>query len=825
MSSNKLPDEGQKQVERWFQQMTLAEKVVLLSGKNNWYTAPIERLGIPSLVMTDGPHGVRTEQSLGRKQGHTTAFPTGISMAATWNPILIGKAGIAMAEETKAMDCDILLGPCVNIVRHPLAGRNFESYSEDPYLAGQTGAAWVNGLQSKKVGASLKHYAANNQEIERGRGDSIVDERTLREIYLSQFEMVVKNAQPWTVMCSYNRINGEYASQNQFLLNEVLRREWGFSGIVVSDWGANHTIFESVKAGLDLEMPGPAKYYGHLLAEAVYNWQIEENAINQAVRRILEMIVRSGKLDSPSTQISRSVDTPEHHAVALNVAEEALTLLKNEQGTLPVDLSKIKKIAVIGPNAADMQVGGGGSSFVDPGYRVQPLDALRAALASKVKIIYEPGCDNFIDITVAKSYSLTPLQGAGNGLLGEYFEGVEFAGNPLLSRLDSKVDFWWLTFAPLEKTPDAFGVRWSGKLLPVETGMHTLALDHTGTCRLWLDGKLLLNHTQEQSNNVSESGRASCKVRLIAGQAADIRIEYVRPAGIHFPHVQFMFGYTPDPTEDDRMDRALKAASGADMALVFVGYPEGYESEGRDRPHMDLTGRQNELVSAIARTNPNTVVVINAGSPVTMPWVDEVKAVLLAYYPGLEGGTAISRVLLGEVNPSGKLPVTFPRRLQDTPAFINYPGTKEVRYGEGIFVGYRYYEIKDIEPLFPFGHGLSYTTFMYSDLKIMDRTAVKGILIVNLKVTNTGKKSGSETVQLYVSDRQSSLPRPVKELKGFSKVNLQPGETCLMEFILDSRAFAFYDPYRKGWIVEPGTFEIQVGSSSRDIRLSAEFEW
>lgn len=825
MSQFKLTEKEQQQVELWLQQLTLIEKVSLISGKNNWYTVPIERLGIPSLVMTDGPHGVRTEQSPGRTLGDTTAFPTGVSMSATWNPELISRLGVALAEETRAMDCDILLGPCVNIMRHPLAGRNFESFSEDPYHAGQIGSAWVNGLQSMKVGASLKHYAANNQEIERSRGNSIVDERTMREIYLSQFEMVVKNAQPWTVMCSYNRINGDYASQHHFLLTQVLRQEWGFAGVVVSDWGANHTIFESVKAGLDLEMPGPAKYYGHLLAEAVHNWQIDELAVNQAARRILEMVVRSGKYHGDSNQIAGSVNTPEHHAVALEVAQEALTLLKNSDRILPVQPSRDKKIAVIGPNAADLQVGGGGSSFVDPAYRVQPLAALNEILGSQAQITYEQGCDNFVDITPAKSHHLKPPQGNGSGLHGDYYSGTDFTSKPLISRLDAKVDFWWLTFAPLEITPEAFCVRWTGKLIPIETGTHTLSAEHTGTCRVWLDGKLLIDHTHEPTDNIIDTSRPSARVNLSAGKAVEIRIEYVRPAGVHFPHIRFLFGFTPDPKEDKRFERAIQAAADADLALVFVGYPEGYESEGGDRPHMDLTGRQNELVSAVARVNPNTVVVINAGSPVTMPWAESVKAILLAYYPGLEGGKAIARVLLGEVNPSGKLPVTFPKRLQDTPAFINYPGTKEVRYGEGIFVGYRYYDTKDVEPLFPFGHGLSYTTFTFNDLKISDRISDKGGIQVNVEISNTGAQPGSEVVQLYVSDKEASLARPVKELKGFQKVALQPGESRTVEFFLDSRAFAFFDPYRKGWIVEPGLFEIQVGSSSGDIRLKAGFTW
>jgi beta-glucosidase len=659
----------EQRIEALIGQMTLDEKVSLLSGRDVWHTVAIERLGVPSIAMTDGPHGVRTaDPETGRLVGPTTAFPTGVSMAATWNPELVERVGAALGEETHAMGCDILLGPCVNIVRHPLAGRNFESYSEDPHLAGKIGAAWVRGVQGQGVGVSLKHFACNNQEFERLRGNSVIDERTLREIYLAQFEMIVKDADPWTVMCSYNRINGVYASQNAYLLREILKGEWKFPGVVVSDWGANHTIVESVKGGLDIEMPGPARYYGGMLSHAVQVWQIDEATIDDSVRRILRLIARTGHLERVGTAPEGLVNTLAHQALARELAEEAITLLKNQGGFLPLHGSSLHRIAVIGPNAVEMRITGCGSSQVEPPYRVNSLAALRHRLGEKVEIAYEPGC----------------------GYSDEY-------------------------------DPDAF-------------------------------------------------------------------------------------------------QRAVDLARSAQVALVFLGMPEGYETEGWDRPDLELPGLQAELIQAVAQANPRTVVILNCGAPVAMDWIEMVPAALLAYYPGLEGGNAIASILLGEVNPSGKLPVTFPKRLEDTPSYLDYPGTKEVRYGEGLFVGYRYYDARDTDPLFPFGYGLSYTTFDYSPFQAPQEVNAGETIKVSLQVTNSGSCAGKETIQLYVRDIESSLRRPDKELKAFAKVLLAPGETKRVDFTLDERAFAFYDPYQQKWIVEPGEFKILAGASSKDIR-------
>jgi beta-glucosidase len=814
----------EQRVEELLDSLTLKEKVALLSGKDLWNTVPIERLGIPSIVMTDGPHGVRASNpETGRVVGPATSFPTGVSMASSWNPELVERVGAALGEETRGLGCDILLGPCVNIVRVPLAGRNFESYSEDPYLAGRIGVAWVKGVQSRQVGASLKHFACNNQEIERFRGSSEIDERTLREIYLPAFEAVVKEAHPWTVMCSYNRINGVYASQNDHLLNEILREEWGFDGAVVSDWGANHTTTESVKGGLDIEMPGPAKYYGRLLVEAVRNWQIDEAAVDNAARRILRTILRSGKLDEPAGVPRGAVNTPEHQALARELAEESITLLKNDNRVLPLHRDKIKSIAVIGSNAAEARIGGGGSSYLEPPYRVSPLDALKARLGDAVAVGYEQGCDNYVDLPPLKGEVLTPAGSSGHGLKAEYFNNTDLSGKPAFERIDQKLQYWWFGSGPAANvSAEKFSARWTGQLTVPTGGAYTFKVMNVGTCRLYVDGRLLVENRVSEGTLADHSkAAASADLELAGGRAYEFKVEFVKLASDDFAMVQVLFGSTPGVGQAERIARAVELARRSDVAVIFGGMPEGYETEGGDRPHMELPGPQAELIRAVAKANPATIVVLNCGSPVAMPWLAGVPAVLEAYYPGQEAGNAVASILLGEVNPSGKLSTTFPKRLEDTPAFVNYPGGKEVLYGEGIFVGYRYYDQKDVEPLFPFGFGLSYTTFDYGQLQAPPEAKIGEPVRVSVTVKNSGDVQGKEVVQLYVGDKEASLPRPPKELKAFAKVALQPGESTTLSFVLDQRAFAFYDPDQKQWRVEPGEFGILVGSSSRDIRAQA----
>lgn len=814
-------DDLETLIDHLLSQMTLTEKVALLSGQDAWNTVPIERLGIPSITMTDGPHGVRASRpEAGRRAGPATAFPTGSALAATWDPALTERIGQVLASETRALGCHILLGPCVNIIRHPLAGRTFESFSEDPFLAGRIGTAYVKGLQSQGIGASLKHFACNNQEFERMRGDSLVDERTLREIYLAQFEMIVKEANPWTVMCSYNRLNGTYASQHRRLLTDILKEEWGYDGVVVSDWGAVHATVEPIQAGLDLEMPGPARYFGDLLVAAVVNWQVDEAAIDDAARRMLRLFLRLCPPDSPPAGPAE-VNTPTHQALARQAAEASTTLLKNEGSLLPWDLASMKSLAVIGPAAAQLPLGGGGSSFVRPPYRMDALTALKEHLGDRVSIRYEQGCDNYVTLPVAAGPVLAPARGEGSGLTGEYFTNPSLHGEPHMVRTDPLVDFWWYTEGPTKT--HIYSVRWTGKLVAPEDGRHTLQISHSARVRLIIDGELLLDADAPEQVVYHRPALQSVPLDLERGRAYDLRLEFFKPTPETFASMRLMFAPTPLPGQDTRMQRAVEAARSCDAALVLVGNPEEYETEGADRPNLALPGRQDELVQAVLAANPNTVVVVYAGAPVAMPWFDQAPAVLFSYYPGMEGGRALARILIGEVNPSGKLPFTMPRRLEDTPAYLHYPGSRQVNYGEGIFVGYRYYDRRGISPLLSFGHGLSYTQFEYSDLKIPARVQPGSRVPISLTVTNTGARAGEEVVQLYVGDPEASLPRPPKELKAFQKVFLQPGESREVDFELDERSLAFFDPGQGSWVAEPGEFEILVGASSRDIRLQASF--
>ena len=812
---------SETEVENLLKALTFEEKISLLSGQDAWRTVSIDRLGIEPVTMTDGPHGVRSDLAeTGRKAGLTTVFPTGVSMASSWNPELIREVGVVLGEETLAMDCDILLGPCVNIVRHPLSGRNFESFSEDPYLAGEIGVAYVNGVQSQGAGTSLKHFAANNQEIERKRGDSLVDERTLREIYLPQFERVVKAANPWTVMCSYNRLNGEYASQHKRLLTDILKNEWGYPGAVVSDWGAVHATAEPVNAGLDLEMPGPSKWFGSLLSEAVSTWQVEESAIDEAVRRILRLVIKRQK----RIRSNHSVNTPEHQQVARRLAEEAITLLKNDSKILPLVKSSLHSLAVIGPNAAECRIGGGGSSFAIPPYRVSPLEGLRNLLPETVKIQYEKGCDNESTIPVIRPEYLLAPDGKSVGLLGEFFSNVDLNGEPVFSSLFPSAGFWWYGSPPAEGiSMDHFSARWSGSFTVPESGHYQIQLTNSATARLFVENQLLLSNDAPAFDMITDEFiEKSVSIELNKGQSYPLRIEYIKESREPFISVKVCLRRAYLPGEDQRQAQAIAIAQTCDAAIIFAGYPEQHEQEGSDRASLELTGPQTELILAVAKANPNTVVVLNSGAPVSMPWLEDVKAVLQAYYPGMEGGNAIARILFGDVNPSGKLSVTYPKRIEDTPAFNNYPGGREVSYGEGIFVGYRLYDLREIEPLFPFGHGLSYTNFDYLPINIGYAKKTFPIT-VRVSVKNTGPYSGKEVVQLYMTDWMSSLPRPPKELKGFRKIDLQPGETKEVAFELDERSFSFYDPQQKKWRWEPGEFEVGIGSSSRDIRQRLTF--
>jgi beta-glucosidase len=690
--------------------MTLQEKVAMLSGADWMQSLPNQRLGIPSIKMADGPLGIRswagpsseTSAEAANKQITTTAFPAGVAMAATWDTELSQSEGQAIGQEVKALGRDMILGPTVNINRTPLWGRNFEGYGEDPYLATRMAVAYIKGVQSEGVIATVKHFAANNQEFERHRINAEVDERALQEIYFPAFKAAVQDAGVWSVMSAYNKLNGVYCAENPALLKDVLQKQWIFKGFVVSDWGSTYSTAGTVNAGMDLEMPGgePMKAWlakpktqasgngaGWLVPEKVLpeisSGKISTATIDDNVGRMLRVMFISGQFDKPHTATGE-IDTPEQRALARKASTESIVLLKNINDVLPLDPAKIHSVVVLGPSAAVSRTGGGGSSLVTPKYSVTPLKGIQDRAGQRLQV----------------SYSL----------------GVSMEGED-----------------PGKDTPEA----------------------------------------RERLRN-----------------------------------------------------EAVGAAAKADAAVIVVGRSAKFESEGFDIKSLDLPAGQDDLIEAVAKVNKNTVVVINAGGPVIMSrWIANVPAILDLWYGGQEGGNAIADVLFGNANPSGKLPVSFVKEWKDSPAYGHYPGENlQVDYAEGIYVGYRYFDKHKVEPLFPFGYGLSYTKFDYSDLKVSPDHVVPGKPVeVSLRVHNGGSRSGAEVVELYVHDGHSSVDRPTQELKGFRRVDLAPGETKDVQFTLDRGAMAFYSAAKKDWLAEPGEFDVLVGSSSRDIKLKGSF--
>jgi len=802
-------------VEDLLARLTQKEKIALMGGASAFSMQGVPRLGIPSLSLSDGPNGVRSNAG-----EPATVFPTGSALAATWDPVLLESVGQAIAREALALNVQVLLGPNVNIQRSPLGGRDFESYSEDPYLAGRIGSGFVKGVQSQGVGTSVKHFVANEQEADRMRGDSSVDERTLREIYLLPFEMIVKEAHPWTVMASYNRLNGTYMSENDPLIHRILKGEWGFDGLLMSDWGAVHTTVEAANAGLDLEMPGPPRYFGSLLTQAARNWQVEQTVIDEAARRALRLIIRSGALDG--THGAGELRSDRNRAAALAAAREAITLLKNDNGLLPLDAAKLRSLAVIGPNADVPLYQGGGSAGVVPSRFLTPLTSLNAALGPKVPITYVKGADNDPLPPPADARLLSPTEERHDiGLRFSHYSNATFQGEPDRTGVETFFDKIALQFGG--NGPPQVSVRWEGFFWPPRTGVYEFGLSQIGTATLYIDEQKVLDESSGTLHPAQSDFGAPVRTvsaTLEAGRSHRIRIDYVSlPFPFHSMHLGIRL-----PVGD--IQEAVEAARGADAAIVFVGSSRSSETEGRDRPDMKLSGQQNELVEAVLAANPRTIVVLNNGAPLELPWAGRAPAVLEGWLAGEEGPEALAGILLGTVNPSGKLPFTFPARLEDNPAYLYYSAGREARYGEGVFVGYRYYEKRKLTPLFPFGHGLSYTTFEYSNLRVPASPGSGVPLQVSVDVRNVGGRMGQETVQLYVGDEATTnVVRPIKELRAFQKVSLAPGQSTTVRFTLTPRDLAYYDVTGKSWTSTPGTHRVYVGSSSADIRLQQPFEW
>jgi beta-glucosidase len=792
-----------KRVNELIGKMTLDEKISLLAGVG-FDTVEIKRLGIPALRMTDGPAGVRT--------GQATSFPSPVALAATFDPEMVYAVGKAIAQEAKAKGKNVLLAPCVNIQRTPFGGRNFESFGEDPYLAARMAVGYIKGVQSENVMATVKHFAANNQEVNRMTIDAKVDERSLHEIFFPAFKAAVQEANSWAVMSAYNKLNGYYASENHFLLTDILKNQWQFNGLVMSDWGAVHSTVPTLKHGLDLEMPTDVFLNKSAVRKALEDKQITESDIDSMIHGTLTAMILSGIMDGKGSGPG-SLDTPEHRDIALKAARESIVLLQNKLNVLPLDANKIKSIAVIGPNATVARIGGGGSAEVKPFTAVSPLDGIKRAVG-QIRVDHASGMDVLDDTTPVPSENLRTPDGSSNGLAAEYFDNMTLDGPPRLTRIDPQLDFHWATGAPADNIPaDKFSNRWTGQLVASVSGRYAISLASNDGGRLFVDDKLVVDVWGDHATL-----KGSTVVELKAGEPRKIRVEHYENIG----NADLVLGWKL--LAESAMDKAVDAAKNADAAVVFVGLSDAVEVETRDRKELGLPTEQEDLIRAVAKANPKTVVVVTSGGPVTMAnWVGQVPAVIQAFYYGEEGGNAIADVLFGKISPSGKLPATFLKRWEDSPAYGRYPGDgKTVSYDEGIFVGYRWFDKNNIEPDFPFGHGLSYTTFNYSNLKLFpgkDGSTVTA----QFDIENSGGRDGAEATQIYIQDVESSVPRPAKELKGFQKLFLKAGEKKKISIPLDFDAFAFYDTAKRSWVAEKGEFKVLVGSSSRDIRLEGNF--
>ncbi len=787
--------------------MTLEEKIDLLSG-TGFATKPIERLSIPELRMTDGPLGVRWEKS--------TAFPSGICISASWNPAIAHKVGAAIGREVKGHDRHVILGPCINIARIPQGGRNFESYGEDPHLAARMAVEYIKGVQSEGVAATVKHFACNNQEYERAFVDVKVDKRALNEIYLPAFKAAVQEANVLCVMNSYNKVNGHFASENDVLLIDKLKKEWGYKWLVMSDWGAVHSTIPTANGGMDLEMPTGEYLNNITLKDPLKTGAVKESAIDDKVRRILRVIFKLGLFEKPSLKDENLIGTLENRKVALEAAKEGIVLLKNKDNILPLDFSKLKSIAVIGPNAEVCRTGGGGSSMVDPLEAPSPLEILRNKFGDKVKINYAAGIQlEGVGMPIETKYLVT--NNGEPGLVGEYFEKMELEGKPTLVRIDTMINFdFGKSGLPAGFPKYNFSVRWTGKIKFPKTSEYTLEFISDDGVRLWLDDSLMIDYW----NDHAPEPKSICR-KFETNKDYRIRIEYYQHDGGAIAKL----GWTmPDY---DPIKPVLTVAKNSDVALLFMGDAYNIETEGMDRENLALPRFQDTLIEEVAKVNKNTIVVLNTGSPVLMDrWLGKVKAVVQTWFGGQEMSYAISEILSGSYNPSGKLPITFPKRWEDCSAYTTYKEKDSVtEYSDGIYVGYRYFEKNNIEPLFPFGYGLSYTTFKYKDLKAKTfARVVQPEIDISLNVSNTGKYSGEEVIQVYVQNITPIVDRPVQELKAFKKVFLKIGETKNIHFSLDKNAFAYYNVEKNEWTVDPGKYAIHIGSSSKNIRLTEIIE-
>jgi beta-glucosidase len=818
--SGPIPDSPaiDQRVDAMLAKLTLEQKLELIGGENDMFIRAEPAADFPRLKMSDGPLGVRT-------WGPDTAYAGGIALAATWDPALAQRMGVAIAQDARARGVHFILGPGVNIYRAPMNGRNFEYFGEDPFLSAHTAVSYIQGVQSQGVIATVKHFAANNEEYDRHNVSSDVDERTLREIYLPAFEAAVKVANVGAVMDSYNLVNGVHATQNCHLNNDILKKEWGFNDILMSDWDATYDAVGAANCGLDLEMPSGKFMNPKNLLAAVKSGQVSEATIDDKIRRIFRTAIRFGFLDRDQTDPTIPLYTQSGRQVALDEARESIVLLKNDGNLLPLSTDKIHTIAVFGPDAWPAVPGGGGSSEVTAFAPVSIMTGLSDHLGDKVKVLYLQGLPTIEDFFLnTEFYDKSPdprLNWWESKLVKvETFNNVTFSGSPQITFVPRIASFKSEEWTP--KAPQPKSIRMTAQYMPKKTGAYLVLAGAGGSdsYKVIIDGKTVIDQPVRE-------GQAPqyVEVSFTANKLVNLQVDYLPEAT--YPRI----GVGIRAADEIVSPEVAKLAASADVSLVSVGFNPATESEGFDRTYT-LPWGQDELITAVAGANKNTIVAITAGGGVdTHRWLANVPALLHNWYPGQEGGTALAEILFGERSPEGHLPMSFERSWEDNPVHDSYYAppvpagqTPHVKYSEGVFVGYRYYTSMNKQPLFPFGFGLSYTSFSFANLQVSPETAsADGPFTVTFDVTNTGQRAGATVAQLYVGDPSAKIKRPIKELKGYQKVNIDPGVTQHVSLTLDKRSLAYWDMNSNNWQVDPGQFTVFVGDSSENTPLTTNF--
>jgi beta-glucosidase len=804
--------------------LSLEQKVRLLTGADFWSLHEEPAVGLRRLVVSDGPAGVRGETWDERDSSANVPSPT--ALAATWDEGLVHSLGLLLAYESRRKGVDVLLAPTVNLHRTPYGGRHFECFSEDPFLTARIGAAYVRGVQDGGVGATVKHFVANDSETERMGVDVRVGERPLRELYLEPFDVIVREARAWAVMAAYNGVNGQPMTESP-LLRDVLQEEWGFDGVTMSDWFATRSTVESANAGLDLVMPGPDGPWGDALVAAVRAGRVPESAIDDKVLRILRLAARVGALEGSSATPAPSYDAAEVAARLRSTASAGFVLARNEGDILPLDASSLRRVAVLGPNAAAARTLGGGSATVFPPYTVSPLEGIRAALGDGVQVDHGIGVIPTPRVPVAGSPWLRRPDGSGEGVEVRF---VDRDGAVLATEQRPGSAFTWMgAFGEGVDSASVARVEVHTVLRATDPGTYVVGGSGVGRYTLSIGGEQRFDGTIElpPGADIVEAlmipPQEVRSVDLDAGEEVVIVLTHevgTMGGDIDLGGAVFQLNLqAPRGTDEEEMERAVELAREADVAIVVVGTTEEVESEGFDRTSLALPGRQDEMVRRVAEANPRTVVVVNAGAPVLLPWADDVAAVLLAWFPGQEFGNALADTLLGAAEPGGRLPTTWPMTEEGLPS--TQPAGGVLTYDEGIFVGYRFYDRDGREPRYRFGHGLGYTTWEYTDISARDQASPGAEASVTVRVRNTGARRGREVVQVYASRPESAVERPVRWLAGFAAVEADPGEEVSATVTVPARAFEHWDAEAGGWTVEPGTFGLAAGPSSGVLPVTA----